>query len=1087
MWKRSLLALLLTTTSLCAAPDPLWREARQLSRQIWERAPGVPARVETVRARLPNLPPGPARAEALYLSGLYARALGDHTAWRKFYEQALKQPGVPAADRAWLLGTIYRAEYDSPPHQEAALKQLVELQRLSPSPEVQFWLLDAQMRAALDRGEQDLADTLAEVRMTLAGAQGWKREQVEACIDAYSWSWSHPTAWWDQGLATAVALPPSPEREDLLLQLLVRAPDSPRRARVLRSLKNPKDPRVRFQMAQTLDRPQQLIPLRQLITEARARGAVDDEIKFRVALAVDYEQLGRLGDALRELDGALQLRLDHPTDWAPRSLQPGSIALEKAFRLSEAGRHHQALALLERALNEGWTADGEQNQQVEERCVDEARVLGDLAALEKHWQAAVDGISQVPATNRHYVLKRLADKAPPAHAGQRSELQRLARESAETLLRTNPSGIERHSVQQFLSRLLRDLGDEPGERAFWRSELERARSNHDQLGLREATMQLMRLQTDPNNAEQMAALKQLARTIVDDPATSASDKTYALSFASVLARAGDPTALAWADESVRLAPRSVRAAGLVLRAEVLEAFRRFPEAFASLDEALRANPNIYVREQIETVRNRILVSAGRAEEAIWAWRGLVRQWLASETPDRALLSLSEISKVAPDWEDDYEQAITALENLGEAGKDARTTLLYRWLNKLANDQRWEDGRKLLSRHPWNASPLHPQTGLLQKWTQWADLLPQASTSTPSPERELSLINVLDQLRLDQPELGQLLTLRSTNLKALQSHLNANDTLVTYCNSGPNLFLLALTKEGGFWRRSSVSSHQLDELVRAYLKEVQSGQSGPAESSLHALLLAPVLKSEPDQRIFLVPTGSLWQLPFAALRDQQGRSAASQASLVMLTSGDLLRLADNAWEPYRLSEPVAIGAPTGADLPGAAQELEDVARLLPSCKLLRGSSATLKELQKPQEHWGLLHVATHAHYRADRPLESEIELQDGTLKLRHLSQVPLAERALVSLSCCQGGASARQSLDEPVTLATGFSAAGAQTVIANLWSVDDEVARVFFTSFYHELALGATPLSAFRQAQQRVRQQYPRERDWAGFFLLGNPG
>ena len=181
--------------------------------------------------------------------------------------------------------------------------------------------------------------------------------------------------------------------------------------------------------------------------------------------------------------------------------------------------------------------------------------------------------------------------------------------------------------------------------------------------------------------------------------------------------------------------------------------------------------------------------------------------------------------------------------------------------------------------------------------------------------------------------------------------------------------------------------------------------------------------------------------------------------VALSSGDLLRLADRSWQPYRLSQPLAIGAPSPQDLPGAYQELEEVSRVLPGCTLRRGAEAT----SAPARRWGLLHFASHAHYNSNRPLESDIELSDGPLKLKQLSQLSLDEHCLVTLSVCQGGAAGGQKVDEPVTLATGFSAAGAETVVANLWPVDDEVARVFFTAFYRELATGAPPLVSFRQA------------------------
>lgn len=153
----------------------------------------------------------------------------------------------------------------------------------------------------------------------------------------------------------------------------------------------------------------------------------------------------------------------------------------------------------------------------------------------------------------------------------------------------------------------------------------------------------------------------------------------------------------------------------------------------------------------------------------------------------------------------------------------------------------------------------------------------------------------------------------------------------------------------------------------------------------------------------------------------------------------------------------------------------------------GPQATLAALRQADKPWGLVHFASHARYNRKQPTESDIELSDGSLRLKQLDQLALAEHSLVALSCCQGGDTKGQTLDEPVTLATGFSAAGAETVVGNLWRVDDEVARIFFVAFYRELARGASPLTSFGQAQSQTSKVYPQRRDWGGFFLLGNPG
>ena len=66
------------------------------------------------------------------------------------------------------------------------------------------------------------------------------------------------------------------------------------------------------------------------------------------------------------------------------------------------------------------------------------------------------------------------------------------------------------------------------------------------------------------------------------------------------------------------------------------------------------------------------------------------------------------------------------------------------------------------------------------------------------------------------------------------------------------------------------------------------------------------------------------------------------------------------------------------------------------------------------------------------------------------------------------------------------AAGAGVVVSNLWTVDDEVLRVYFTTLYEAIAFRASVVDAMYVAAAEVRCQH-RWQDphyWAGFTLHG---
>jgi CHAT domain-containing protein len=66
-------------------------------------------------------------------------------------------------------------------------------------------------------------------------------------------------------------------------------------------------------------------------------------------------------------------------------------------------------------------------------------------------------------------------------------------------------------------------------------------------------------------------------------------------------------------------------------------------------------------------------------------------------------------------------------------------------------------------------------------------------------------------------------------------------------------------------------------------------------------------------------------------------------------------------------------------------------------------------------------------------------------------------------------------------------AGAPSVIASLWSVDDAATRRLMVAFYNHFRHGMSKADALRAAQMDIRQQYRDPYYWAAFVLTGDPG
>jgi len=170
-------------------------------------------------------------------------------------------------------------------------------------------------------------------------------------------------------------------------------------------------------------------------------------------------------------------------------------------------------------------------------------------------------------------------------------------------------------------------------------------------------------------------------------------------------------------------------------------------------------------------------------------------------------------------------------------------------------------------------------------------------------------------------------------------------------------------------------------------------------------------------------------------------------------------------------------------PMIEDEVHAVAAILPEAELLVGEHATRRALEERGPRAGLLHIATHARFREDRPMFSAIRLGDGYLTLYDLHQLSLPVDLAV-LSGCSTGRSVVAGGDELLGLVRGLLHAGAQTLLLTLWDVQDRSTAMFMNSFYRRwMALG-DKAAALRGAMLELRETHPHPYYWAPFVLIG---
>lgn len=343
---------------------------------------------------------------------------------------------------------------------------------------------------------------------------------------------------------------------------------------------------------------------------------------------------------------------------------------------------------------------------------------------------------------------------------------------------------------------------------------------------------------------------------------------------------------------------------------------------------------------------------------------------------------------------------------------------------------------------------------------------------------------LNEVRRRHPESERVLAAQGAELLELQPQLPEDALLVQYFLAPEGLYLQALTRQRQVLRRVRVERSRLVQLIQRWRQALQqpqplSAQALEANHQLYSLLLAPLRDlRQPDQQLWLLPGGELWSLPLETLQDEQGQFLTQSTSVAYLGPADLLQL--NRPIQRRPGPWLALGQ---QQLPATLRELELLGNAFE-----RPGDLSWHQLQQRAPELQVLHLATHSQARPDRPNQSSLQLGQQNIPLQQLYELRLAPQSLVVLNSCGGAQSQLQVERDPLSLASGFRSAGASSVVAALWPIDDEASAEFFPAMYQALQQGRSRAQSLQMARLRMLQSptYSHPYYWGGYTLLGDP-
>lgn len=130
--------------------------------------------------------------------------------------------------------------------------------------------------------------------------------------------------------------------------------------------------------------------------------------------------------------------------------------------------------------------------------------------------------------------------------------------------------------------------------------------------------------------------------------------------------------------------------------------------------------------------------------------------------------------------------------------------------------------------------------------------------------------------------------------------------------------------------------------------------------------------------------------------------------------------------------------------------------------------------------GLVFAGGNAEWQG---LEVPANSLGGILSADDIAGCDLSGTDLVFLTACDTG-KGRVASDGVYGIQRAFKKAGVQTMILNLWSVDDAAAKEFVDFFYSSYASnGWDKRAAFKYAKAQMRAKYRSPYYWAGYVML----
>ncbi len=352
-----------------------------------------------------------------------------------------------------------------------------------------------------------------------------------------------------------------------------------------------------------------------------------------------------------------------------------------------------------------------------------------------------------------------------------------------------------------------------------------------------------------------------------------------------------------------------------------------------------------------------------------------------------------------------------------------------------------------------------------------------------------------------------------SLKEVTSEIIKNKALLSFFSTNTDLFLITVENDKNYFYKIPLAAKDQDQIGQFY--KMLSAVSSKNLSKIHrdgyeiySKLIKESLNKIESKELIIIPDGILNYLPFEALSTSENSESylIRTYQVSYANSATLLNEQQNKTK-VKENRLLAYAPSFGTKDSPNQKDRSDFGPLLYNTtevnqitqyfdgKAIIGDEASLRSFSENSEAYNVLHFATHAAANDEHPDYSYLAFApDNTGKANLLYVKDLygynINADLVALSACQTGLGKLQKGEGMLSLARGFSYAGAKSLVTTLWKINDQTTSELMQEFYKNLNRSFPKDKALREAKLTYLNTAEDELlthpfYWSGFMISGD--